>query len=126
MVDVNLLLVDGRPAAFAYNYHFHGRLTGVRIGYDASFGFSGPRQPGWGTALMLASIEDSCQRGDVSLDLGPGETPFKRRLRTHSEPTYRMIYTPLDSWRSQAARLSRWARQKYRPTAADVGKAALA
>jgi CelD/BcsL family acetyltransferase involved in cellulose biosynthesis len=126
MVDVNLMLVDGRPAAFAYNYHFHGRLTGVRIGYDASLGRTEPGMPGWGTALMLASIEDSCQRSDVSLDLGPGETPFKRRLRTHTEASYRMVYTPLDSWRSQAVRLSRWARQRFQPSGADVGKAATA
>lgn len=123
MVDVNLLLVDGRPAAFAYNYHFHGRLTGLRIGYDASLGRSGPGRPGWGTALMLSSIEDSCQRGDVSLDLGPGETPFKRRLRTHTEASYRLVYAPLDSWRSQAVRLSRWARRTFQSSIADVGKA---
>jgi len=123
MVDTNLLLVDGRPAAFAYNYHFHGRLTGVRIGYDASLGRTGSGTPGWGTALMLASIEDSCQRGDASLDLGPGETPFKRRLRTHTEASYRMVYVPLDSWRSQAVRLARWARRKLRPSVVDVGKA---
>lgn len=123
MVDLNLLLVDGRPAAFAYNYNFHGHLTGVRIGYDSSLERSGP---GWGTALMLSAIEDSCQRGDVSLDLGPGETPFKRRLRTHSEASYRMVYAPLDSWRSQAVRLSRWARQKFQPSTADVGKSATA
>jgi len=121
MVDVNLLLVDGRPAAFAYNYHFHGRLTGLRVGYDASLG-----QSGLGTALMLRSIEDSCERGDVSLDLGPGETPFKRRLRTHSEASYRMIYAPLASWRSQAVRFSRWARRRLGPAKSEVGKAASA
>ncbi len=124
MVDVNLLLVDGRPAAFAYNYHFQGRLTGLRVGYDAALEQSGPGRAGLGSALMLASIEDSCQRRDVSLDLGPGETPFKRRLRTHSEVSYRMIYAPLDSWRSQAVRLSRWARLKLRPSSVDVGKTA--
>ena len=108
MVDVNLLLVDGRPAAFAYNYQFHGRLTGLRIGYDASFGVGG-----LGTALMLRTIEDSFQRGDVSLDLGPGEAPFKRRMRTRAEPSYRMTYAPLASWRSQAARLSLWAQERF-------------
>ena len=126
MVDVNLLLVDGRPAAFAYNYHFHGRLTGLRIGYDASLESTWCCRPGLGTALMLRSIEDSFARGDVSLDLGAGETRFKRRLRTDSEASYRMVYAPLGSWRSQVVRLSRWARQRWRPAVAEVGKAASA
>lgn len=123
MVDVNLLLVDGRPAAFAYNYHFHGRLTGVRVGYDPTLGIAG-----LGTALVLRSIEDSCERGDVSLDLGAGETQFKKRLRTHSEPSYRMTFAPLHSWRSQAVRLSRWAQGRFAqlPSEIETGKAASA
>jgi CelD/BcsL family acetyltransferase involved in cellulose biosynthesis len=120
MVDVNLLLVDGRPAAFAYNYHFHGRLTGLRFGYDASLGLSG-----LGTALLLRSIEDSFERGDESLDLGPGETRFKRRLRTRAEASYRMTYAPLGSWRSQVVRVSRWAK-RYSAAAEAGGKAASA
>ncbi len=120
MLDMNLLLVDGRPAAFAYNYHFHGRLTGLRFGYDASLGISG-----FGTALLLRSIEDSFTRGDHSLDLGPGETRFKQRLRTDSEAIYRMTYAPLGSWRSQVVRVSRWAK-RYSATADAGGKAASA
>jgi CelD/BcsL family acetyltransferase involved in cellulose biosynthesis len=107
MVDLNLLLVDGRPAAFAYNYQLHGRLTSVRFGFDASLG-----RRGLGTALALRMVEDSFERGDVSLDLGSGETAFQRRLRTRSEPCYRMTFVPLGSWRSQVVRLSRWARRR--------------
>jgi CelD/BcsL family acetyltransferase involved in cellulose biosynthesis len=121
MVDMNLLLVDGRPAAFAYNYHFHGKLSGVRVGYDPTLGISG-----LGTALVLRSIEDSFERGDESLDLGAGETQFKRRLRTRSEASYRMTYAPLGSWRSQAVRLSRWARGRIAPVEIESGKAASA
>jgi CelD/BcsL family acetyltransferase involved in cellulose biosynthesis len=119
MVDLNLLLVDGRPAAFTYNYQFHGRLTAVRVGYDAAVGRSG-----LGTALVLRSLEDSFERGDTLLDLGSGESSFKRHLRTDTEATYRMTYTPLRSWRSQVARLSGWATRAN--CAADVrfGKAA--
>jgi CelD/BcsL family acetyltransferase involved in cellulose biosynthesis len=119
MVDVNLLTVEGRPAAFAYNYHFHGRLTGLRVGYDASLGI-----PGLGTALVVRSIEDSCARGDVSLDLGAGETQFKKRLRTRSEVTYRPTYAPPASWRSQAVRLSRWTRGRFAAVENETGKAA--
>lgn len=121
MVDVNLLLVDGRPAAFAYNYHHHGRLTGVRVGYDASLGMDG-----LGTALLLRSIEDSCERGDVSLDLGPGEMEFKRRLRTRTEDTYRSTYAPLAAWRWQAGRFSRWATQRFAAADSTGSKAATA
>ena len=121
MVDMNLLLVDGRPAAFAYNYHFHGRLTGLRLAtMRRSVGRGSAR------ALMLRSIEDSFERGDVSLDLGPGETLFKRVLRTHTEANYRIMYAPLASWRSQAVRLSRWAKRHWAPDEARVGKAASA
>jgi CelD/BcsL family acetyltransferase involved in cellulose biosynthesis len=123
MVDVNLLLVDGRPAAFAYNYHYHGRLTGIRVGYDPTLGIAG-----LGTALVLRSIEDSCERGDASLDLGAGETQFKKRLRTHSEPSYRVTYAPLRSWRSQAVRFSRWSEGRFTtlPNEIETGKAASA
>jgi CelD/BcsL family acetyltransferase involved in cellulose biosynthesis len=121
MVDVNLLLVDGRPAAFAYNYHHQGRLLGVRVGYDASLGISG-----LGTALLLRSIEDSCERGDVSLDLGPGETAFKRRLRTCVEETQRNTHAPLAAWKWQSGRLARWATQRFASSDAASSKAATA
>lgn len=121
MLDMNLLLVGGRPAAFAYNYHYEGRLTGLRVGYDATLG-----QAGLGTALLLRSLEDSCERGDISLDLGPGDTTFKCRLRSVAEPIYRMTYLPLASWRSQALRLSRWAHDRLHPAKSHLGKAASA
>lgn len=107
MVDLNLLLVDGRPAAFAYNYQLHGQLTSVRFGFDASVD-----RRGLGTALALRMVEDSFRREDVSLDLGPGETLFQKRLRTRSEPVYRMSFVPLGSWRSQVVRLSNWAKRR--------------
>ena len=34
-VDLNLLLIDGVPAAFLYNYHYRGYVNGLRRGYDA-------------------------------------------------------------------------------------------
>jgi CelD/BcsL family acetyltransferase involved in cellulose biosynthesis len=104
MVDMNLLIVDGRPAAFSYNYHYHGRLTALRIGYDASLD-----RGGFGRALLLRSLQDSFERGDTSYDLGPAESRLKRELRTHTETTYQLTYAPLGSWRSQAVRIARWA-----------------
>jgi CelD/BcsL family acetyltransferase involved in cellulose biosynthesis len=106
MLDVNVLAVEGRPAAFLYGYHYQGNVTALRTGYDAS------NSNGIGSALMLKSIEDSCNRGDRMIDFGPGEREHKRRLRTRTESTYRITYTPLSSWRSQTVRLSRWAKTK--------------
>jgi CelD/BcsL family acetyltransferase involved in cellulose biosynthesis len=108
MVDVNLLMVQGRPAAFLYNYCHRGRIFCLRMGYDPSFG-----EHGFGSALFLKSIEDSIVRGDQVIDFGPGEREHKRRLRTRTEATYRLTYTPIDSWRSQAVRLTRWAKSRW-------------
>lgn len=114
MVDVNVLTVEGRPAAFLYGYHCLGNVSALRTGFDASL--SG----GLGSALMLKTIEDSCRRGDRAIDFGPGEREHKRRLRSRTVPTYRLTYTPLDSWRSQAVRLSRWAKRRWARRQADA------
>jgi CelD/BcsL family acetyltransferase involved in cellulose biosynthesis len=108
MVDVNVLKLDGRPAAFLYNYHYQGRITALRTGYDASAGHDGV-----GSALILKSIEDSIGRGDELIDFGPGEREHKRRLRTRVESSYRLTYTPLNSLRSQAVSWSRWAKNRW-------------
>jgi CelD/BcsL family acetyltransferase involved in cellulose biosynthesis len=102
MVDMNLLLVDGRPAAFSYNYHYRCRLTALGIGYDASLA-----RGGFGKALMLRALQDSFERGDESYDFGQGECPLKRDLRTTAETSYRLTFTSHGSWRSQMARLAR-------------------
>lgn len=106
MVDMNLLLVGGEPAAFAYNYHYDGRLFGVRIGYAPRF-----RSLGVGIALLLRTIQDSFDRDDTLLDLGGGETPFKKTVRTEVALGYRLTHTPLASLRSQAVRLTQWAKR---------------
>jgi hypothetical protein len=107
MVDINVLTFNGRPAAFLYGHHFQQHVIGLRTGFDSSIG------DGLGTALMIRTIDDSCRRGDQVIDLGPGEREHKRRLRTRMETTYRLTYAPLESWRSQAVRLTRWAKQRW-------------
>jgi CelD/BcsL family acetyltransferase involved in cellulose biosynthesis len=104
MVDVNVLTLDGQPAAFLYGYHCQGNVIGLRTGFHAETG------DGLGSAIMLKTIDDSCRRGDHTIDFGTGEGEHKRRLRTRTETTYRLTYTPVHSWRSQAVRLSRWAK----------------
>ena len=78
MVDVNVLTVDGQPAAFLYGYHYRGNVIGLRTGFDAAL------RDGIGSALMLKTIDDSCRRGDRIIDFGPGEREHKRRLRTRT------------------------------------------
>lgn len=106
MSDISLLKVDGRPAAFLYSYHCRGNVYALRTGFDGSLS-------GVGTALVMQAIDDSCRRGDKTIDLGPGEREHKRRLRTRTESTYRLTYTPLDNWRSQTVRLTRWAKNRW-------------
>jgi CelD/BcsL family acetyltransferase involved in cellulose biosynthesis len=108
MVDINLLLVEDRPAAFLYDYFYDRRIFSLRMGYDPSFG-----DHGFGSALLLKTIEDSIARGDRTIDFGPGDREHKRRLRSRTESTYRLTYTPIDSWRSQAVRLTRWAKNRW-------------
>jgi CelD/BcsL family acetyltransferase involved in cellulose biosynthesis len=107
MVDVNVLQIEGRPAAFLYNYHHGGYVTMHRTGYDPD-----QSENGLGFGLLLKSLEDGCSRGDRAVDFGPGEREQKRRLRTRVESTYRLTYAPLNSWRSQAVQWSRWAKDK--------------
>jgi len=106
MADVSVLTVHGQPAAFLYGYHYNGNVTALRTGFDAA------NDGGIGSALMLQAIQDSCHRGDRTSDFGPGEREDKRRLRTRTESTYRLTYTPIDSWRSQAVRFTRWAKRR--------------
>ena len=53
-VDLNLLFLNDRPVAFAYNYHYLGWVYGVRSGFDSS-----AAQDGAGNVLMGKMIEDS-------------------------------------------------------------------
>lgn len=108
MVDVNVVKVDGQPAAFLYGYHYDGHVSALRTGYDARF-----EDRGIGFALILKSIEDGIARGDKSIDFGPGEREHKRRLRTRVESTYRLSYAPVNCLRSQAVQWSRWAKQRW-------------
>jgi CelD/BcsL family acetyltransferase involved in cellulose biosynthesis len=102
MLDLNILAIDGRPAAFAYNYHNQGRVQGLRSGFDPAV-CSG----GTGSALLYRTIEDSFARGDAHYDLGIGYHGYKRGFRTHTETSYRFTHYHT-GLRGQGVRLSRW------------------
>lgn len=102
-LDLNLLLVGGRPAAFAYNFHYQGHVFGLRLGYDPSVS-----RHGSGTVLMRTMIEDSFRRGDHAFDLGPASLDCKRHWQTSVESSYRYSYFASRAPRVQALRAKRY------------------
>jgi CelD/BcsL family acetyltransferase involved in cellulose biosynthesis len=101
-VDLHLLLLDGHPLSFAYNYHCRGRVDGLRAGYDAS-----AARDGAGTLLLSRAIEECFRRGDRVYDLGVGSLACKRHLATRITPIYRYSHFPRSALRAQLLRLKR-------------------
>jgi hypothetical protein len=98
-VDLNLLTLDRRPLAFAYNYHYQGYVYGLRAGFDPS-----PSASGAGTVLMRMMLEDSCLRGDRIIDLGPGSPEPKRHWQTRVSTAWRYAHYSPRSPRAQMLR----------------------
>lgn len=105
-LDLNLLYVGDRPAAFAYNYCYRGHLFGLRMGYDPAVCSSGA-----GTVLMRRMIADSFERGDHTFDLGPGSLSAKRPWQTSLETSYRYSHFAAAP-RAQAMRLGRYMKKR--------------
>lgn len=106
MVDLNLLRIDGRPAAFYYGYRFGSELFGLRTGYDPQ------AASGAGAVLLGLLIEDSFARGDTRLDMGPGPEAYKRRLRTTTETSWRLAHAAPGVWRARLLSVARqWRRR---------------
>lgn len=102
-VDMNLLSVAGRPAAFAYNYVWQGRVYGLRCGFDPQAAHEGA-----GNVLLAWAIRDSFSRNDVLYDLGVGYLETKRSWMSRLLPIYRYSYFPS---RRPRMLLIRWKRQ---------------
>ena len=102
-LDLNLLLLDGQPSAFAYNYHDRGYIDGLRAGYDAL-----RSRDGMGGLLQSYAIRDSFRRGDCVYDLGVGSLRGKRCFTTSIVPIVRCGHYPPASPRTQILRLRRW------------------
>jgi CelD/BcsL family acetyltransferase involved in cellulose biosynthesis len=103
-LDLNFLCLNGRPFAFAYNYHYRGNVFGLRAGYDASVS-----REGGGSVLLAQALEDSFRRGDWRYDLGPGSLERKRHLIDEAAPIYRLSCFQPYSIRQQ---LLRWKRRR--------------
>lgn len=103
MLDLAMLYLDGKPIGFCYNYCSNGRIFGLRRG-DAPEA----REHGLGTVLTAILIRDSFERGDKSLDMGPGSFEAKRRWMTRIATVGRMTHYPMLAPRAQILRLKHW------------------
>jgi CelD/BcsL family acetyltransferase involved in cellulose biosynthesis len=101
-LDVNVLLLDQRPAAFMYNYCYQGRVYGLRMGFDPQVS-----RVGAGNVLVRALVRDSFERGDKFIDLGPGYDAYKRHWRTATVASHRYSCFAPTAPRAQALRLKR-------------------
>ena len=102
-VDLNLLMLDDRPAAFCYNYVYRGNVYALRAGFDQDLTELRP-----GTMLTRLMLEDSFRRGDRLFDFGPGSLDCKRHWQTSNVTSYRYTHFPKSVPRAQLLRLKRW------------------
>jgi len=102
-VDLNLLLLDEQPLAFAYNYFWDGTVYGLRAGYDAELS-----REGAGNLLFARAIEDSFRRQDLLYDLGAGYIQSKRHLLTRIAPILRYSHFHSGTPRTLLLRMKRW------------------
>lgn len=101
-LDLNLLYVDDRPVAFTYNYHYHGRVEGLRMGFDPAYAAGSP-----GAVLLKMSFEDGFRLGDHTFDMGVGYIQCKRHWLTRLETSYRYTHFSLSAPKAQILRLKR-------------------
>jgi CelD/BcsL family acetyltransferase involved in cellulose biosynthesis len=115
-VDVNLISVNHRPVAFAYNYVYRGYVFGLRVGFDPEWSHTGV-----GNVLYVSALEDSFARGDHTYDLGPGSLECKRPLQTSLRPIYRFSHFPWFPVRAQLLRIKRqWDERRSAQPAEDT------
>ncbi len=107
-LDLNLLMVDDRPAAFSYNYQRDGWISGLRMGFDPTLAAYGP-----GTVLQAMIVEDSFCRGDRVYDLGVGSLECKQRWQTGVVASHRYTHFPLADLRADLLRAKRWFQNRF-------------
>jgi CelD/BcsL family acetyltransferase involved in cellulose biosynthesis len=107
-LDLNLLLLDGTPAAFVYNYHCRGSVYALRVGFDPRLRAFGP-----GTVLQQMVFKGSFRRGDHLYDLGVGSLDYKRNWQTSTVTSYRYTHFPATDPRAQLLRVKRWFQDRF-------------
>jgi len=106
-LDLNLLLLDETPVAFAYNYHYGGRVHGLLEGIDPSVGAMEA-----GSVLRQLVLQDSIRRGDTTYDLGTGGLDAKQGWRTHLATRFRYTHLPRSISRAQVLRWKHWLQER--------------
>jgi len=101
--DMNLLMLDGRAAAFIYGYHYRGCAYGLRRGFDAELS-----RTGLGSVLLWYTLKDSALRGDLVYDMGIGSLESKRHFQNRVIPIFRLSHFPCSVPRTQFLRFGRW------------------
>lgn len=115
--DLNLLTLDGRPAAFIYGYQRRGYVYGLRRGYDPQLARGGA-----GNVLLAYTIRDSFARGDRVYDMGIGSLESKRHFQTRLAPIMRYSHFSPGVLRAQALRMKRWWQSRRLPSFTAVGR----
>ncbi|NQT11783.1 MAG: GNAT family N-acetyltransferase [Planctomycetes bacterium] len=107
-LDLNLLLVGGTPAAFAYNYRYGGSVYELRTGFDRDLAAFGP-----GTVLKRKILEESFRRGDRLYDQGTGCLECERSWQTSTVDSYHYTHFPVTVPRAQLLRAKRWLQHRF-------------
>ncbi len=119
-LDMNLLYVGDRPAAFNYAYHYQGHVFGLRTGYDPQLGGDGA-----GSVLQCKMIADSFDRGDRLYDLGSEYLDCKRYWLTKIEESSRFNWFSPRTPRAQLLRAKRtlalWLERQPTPPKSAAG-----
>jgi len=113
LIERLVLIPDTHLKALMFTLHVGGTLAAAHlalatprrlhawiIGYDASFGRYSP-----GNVLMMDVVQWAADQGYDSLDLGPGDVPFKRRFANRiTEVGSGFVARPsLSGWSGEAA-----------------------
>jgi len=102
-LDMNLLFLREQPIAFTYNYHYNGRVYGMRKGFDPEFSRFRP-----GLVLQKKILQDSFSGEDTFYDMGVAYMDSKRPWQTSQIASHRLTHFPPAVARAQLIRLKRW------------------
>jgi CelD/BcsL family acetyltransferase involved in cellulose biosynthesis len=101
-VDMNLLYLGGRPAAFSYCFHYKGHVTLIKTAFDPAV-----NSDGTGRIVQARVIADSFARGDSVYDLGPESMEWKQLWLTDMRRIDRYTHFPRRAVMAQLVRAKR-------------------
>lgn len=117
-LDLNLLYLDDKPAAFVYGYLCDDCVTVVDAGIDARFAGGRPGAMNAAEVLVAKMLCDSLQRGDRTFDLGAKPRPWLRSWSNAVRTIYHAQSARPSGLAVQAMRWGRALRRKFGDTAA--------